>query len=54
MLRRFGFEPASKYSIKSQWDGVPDEAFMIAIFNHKAMHKVEGVARYREEFNKAM
>jgi putative acetyltransferase len=24
---RFGFQPASGFNIKSQWEGVPDEAF---------------------------
>jgi len=24
---RFGFKPASRYGLKSQWKGVPDEAF---------------------------
>jgi putative acetyltransferase len=51
---RFGFELASKYSIRSQWDGIPDEAFMIIIFDYNAMKSVKGVVRYRDEFNEAM
>lgn len=34
---KFGFEPASVYNIKSQWEGVPDEAFMIAVFDSNLM-----------------
>jgi len=51
---RFGFEIASKYGIASQYDGVPDEAFMILIFDKRAMSNVSGVARYRDEFDDAM
>ena len=51
---RFGFEPASKYGLKCQWEGVPDEAFMILIFDEEVMEGVSGVARYRDEFDDAM
>lgn len=51
---RFGFEKASRYGIVSQWDGIPDEAFMILILTQEAMESVSGVARYRNEFNEAM
>jgi len=51
---RFGFEPASRYGLKSQWEGVPDEAFMILIFDKQTMAGVSGVARYRDEFDEAM
>ncbi|MHC4175404.1 MAG: GNAT family N-acetyltransferase [Planctomycetota bacterium] len=51
---RFGFVPASLYNLKSQWDGIPDEAFMILAFEQKALEGVHGVAKYREEFNEAM
>ena len=50
---RFGFEPASHRRIRSQWEGVPDEAFMILILNENAMSGVHGVARYRGEFDEA-
>jgi putative acetyltransferase len=48
---RFGFEPASKYGITCQWEGVPDEAFMILIFDKMAIEGISGVARYRDEFD---
>jgi putative acetyltransferase len=51
---RFGFERASKYHLRSQWDGVPDEAFMALVFDEPAMESVSGVARYRREFDEAM
>jgi len=51
---RFGFEPASKHGIKSQWEGIPDEAFMLLVLNESAMQGVAGIARYRNEFDEAM
>lgn len=51
---RFGFEKASLYGIKSQWEGIPDEAFMILWLNKSATPPVSGIARYRDEFNEAM
>jgi putative acetyltransferase len=48
---RFGFERASLHGLSSQWDGVPDEAFMVLILDADAMAGVSGVARYRDEFN---
>ncbi len=46
---RFGFEPASKYDVHSEW-AVPDEAFMIRILDANAMRGRSGLARYRPEF----
>ena len=51
---RFGFERASRHGLSSQWDGMPDEAFMALILDAQAMSGVTGVARYREEFNDAV
>jgi len=50
---RFGFEPASRYGIKSEWD-VPDEAFMVLVLDGSALPKDGGVAKYRPEFTEAM
>ena len=50
---RFGFEPASRHGLASQWDGMPDEAFMALILDPLAMTGVSGIARYRDEFNDA-
>ena len=51
---RFGFQPASRFKIRSQWDGVPDEAFMILVMDDKVMQDVSGVATFRSEFNEAL
>lgn len=48
---RFGFQPASSFNIKSQWEGVPDEAFMILVLEEEAMQNVSGIAMFRDEFN---
>lgn len=48
---RFGFEPASFYGIKPQWEGVPHEAFMVLWLDTTLKGRVSGVARYRDEFN---
>lgn len=50
---RFGFEPASKFGIKSEWE-VPDEPFMILILDKKAMKGISGVAKYRQEWAQAL
>lgn len=51
---KFGFEIASKYNVKCQWDGVPDEAFMIMLIDKGIMSKIQGVAKYRDEWGEAM
>ena len=51
---RFGFQRASEFGLRSQWEGVPDEAFMAIIFDELVMRNVFGIAKYREEFNEAM
>jgi putative acetyltransferase len=50
---RFGFEPANRYRIRSEWE-VPDDAFMILVLNPSIMRDVSGVARYRREFGEAL
>jgi putative acetyltransferase len=51
---RFGFETASKYGIRCQWEGVPEEAFMILWLDKSKKEGASGIAKYREEFNEAM
>jgi putative acetyltransferase len=48
---RFGFEPASKHGILSQWEGIPEAVFMVLVLDAHAMAGASGVARYRDEFN---
>lgn len=51
---RFGFERASKYGIKAQWEGMPDEAWMVLVLKKSVMAGVSGVVKYRSEFDIAM
>ena len=51
---RFGFERASKFGLKCQWEDVPDDAFMVMIIDESAMKGISGIAKYRDEFNEAM
>ena len=51
---RFGFQLASRRGLSCQWEGVPDEAFMVLILDEPAMAGVSGTARYRDEFDQAM
>lgn len=50
---RFGFLRASTFGLLSQWEGVPDEAFMAQELIPGALAGVSGVARYRSEFDEA-
>jgi putative acetyltransferase len=47
---RFGFEPASRYGIRCEWD-VPDNVFMALVLDPLKMKGVLGLARYRQEFS---
>jgi len=51
---RFGFERPSKYNIRCEYSEVPDEAFMIIVFDERRMQGVKGVAKERPEFAAAM
>ena len=51
---RFGFQPASRFHVRSQWRDVPDEAFMILVLDAEAMLNVSGVAEFRSEFTEAL
>ena len=47
---RFGFVPASRHGIESEYENVPDEAFMILVPDQETLKGVSGVAKYRPEF----
>jgi putative acetyltransferase len=47
---RFGFQPAARRSIRSQWD-VPDDVFMIAELAPGALDGVTGTVIYPSEFD---
>ena len=51
---RFGFVPASRHGLVCQWEGVPDDTFMVLILDDAPMAGVSGIARYRDEFDEAM
>ncbi len=51
---RFGSVPASRFWIRCEYDGVPDEAFMIMVLKEKMMAGICGIARYRPEFAEAL
>ncbi len=51
---RFGFEIASRLGLACQWEDVPGEAFMAAVYDQEAMEGVRGVVKYRGEFDAAM
>lgn len=51
---RFGFVPTSRYGIASEYENVPDEAFMILVFDQTALKGVSGVAKYLTEFATAI
>jgi putative acetyltransferase len=51
---RFGFEKASHHGLICQWEGVPDEAFMVKTLDANLMPGISGVARYHEAFDAAM
>ena len=46
---RFGFVPASKFAIRSEYD-VPENVFMIAELEAGALRGVSGLIRYDEAF----
>jgi putative acetyltransferase len=46
---RFGFVPASRYGLKSEYE-VPDEAFMVLAWHEGVLRDRGGVARYQPEF----
>jgi putative acetyltransferase len=47
---RFGFERASAYGLKSEYSGVPEEAFMIMVFEPEIVKLAFGEVRYQPEF----
>ena len=47
---RFGFVPAVRYSIRSEYD-VPDDVFMLAELEAEALKDVSGIIRYHEAFS---
>jgi len=51
---RFGFVPACRHGLRCQWEGVPDEAFMVRFLSPGRAGSVGGTVRYRKEFDAAV
>jgi len=51
---RFGFVPASRYRLQSQWPGIHDDVFMVKFFKNEQAGLVSGTVRYRKEFDAAV
>lgn len=47
---RFGFVPAKRYGIKSEWD-MPENAFMVLMLDPGQAAAIQGIAKYRPEFS---
>ena len=47
---RFGFSPAVRYGIRSEYD-VPDDVFMVMELVPGALHDARGTVRYHEAFS---
>jgi putative acetyltransferase len=47
---RFGFRPARPLGITCEWE-VPDDVFLILVFDEATMSGVTGMAAYRPEFS---
>lgn len=48
---RFGFKPASEFGIRSEWEEIQEDAFMVLELHAGALDGVEGIARYADEFS---
>ena len=51
--KKFGFSPASRHGLACQWEGVPDEAFMVRFLKGGSDGVVRGTVRYPQEFDAA-
>jgi putative acetyltransferase len=47
---RFGFRPASQFGVTCEFEGVPDEAFMMIAIESSWPKELAGIARYQPEF----
>lgn len=48
---RFGFERASELGVSCELEGVPDEAFMVAVLHPARRAALRGIARYHPAFS---
>lgn len=47
---RFGFVPAVRYGIRSEWD-MPEDAFLVQMLDPAKASSIQGTAKYRPEFS---
>ena len=47
---RLGFQKSSDHGLQCQWQGIPDEAFMVLVLDPEALSGVTGVAAYTDKF----
>jgi putative acetyltransferase len=48
---RFGFEPAANFNLRCSYAGVPEEAFMVRVFQPQKLEGLSGVMYYQQEFD---
>jgi putative acetyltransferase len=48
---RFGFERAVDLDVSCEFDGVPDDAFMVAVLAPDRRSELRGLARYQPAFS---
>ena len=51
---RFGFVPASRYSLRCEFDGVPENTFMVHIINDTVAGNLGGIVHYGPEFSECL
>ena len=49
---RFGFKRASDCGLKSQWQGIPDEAFMVLELKDSSLKDKHGTIKYHAAFGR--
>ncbi|MEC9375477.1 MAG: N-acetyltransferase [Pseudomonadota bacterium] len=43
---KFGFKPGNEYGIRSQWEGIPNDSFMIIFLKPNSWDKKNGIAYF--------
>lgn len=47
----FGFDVAARHGLRSAYPGVPEEAFMVMVFDQDALDGLQGVVHYHPAFD---
>jgi putative acetyltransferase len=48
---RFGFETAARFGLRCAYPNVPEEAFMVRVFDQEALDSISGVVHYHPAFD---